>query len=116
MVEMTVRLPDQLAERLRPMSSWLPAVLELSLIGFKTSAVQTASEIIAFLSQGPTLAEVAGYTVSERAQQRLRRLLMLNQAGALSPEEQTELDELEQIEHVVILLKAQALKQMAGTN
>ena len=114
MVEMTMRVSDQLAQRLRPLSPWLPAVLELSLVGFKTPAVQTASEIIAFLSNGPSLAEAAGYTVSERAQQRLRRLLALNEVGAISLEEQGELDELEQIEHIMIMLKAQT--QVAGTN
>lgn len=116
MVEMTMQVSDQLAQRLRPISPWLPAVLELSLVGFKTPAVQTASEIIAFLSKGPLPAEVAGYTVSERAQQRLRRLLTLNEVGAISMEEQGELDELEQIEHIMIMLKVQTQKQVAGTN
>ena len=113
MVEMTMQVPDRLAKRLRPMSPWLPTVLELSLVGFTTSAVQTASEIIDFLSTGPSLSEVAAYTVSERAQERLRLLLALNEAGMLSSEEQTELDEIEQIEHIMILLKAQARKQLA---
>ncbi len=82
-------------------------MLELSLVEFKTPAVQTASEIIAFLSNGSSPAEAAGYTVSERAQQRLRRLLALNEVGAISLEEQGELDELEQIEHIMLMLKAQ---------
>jgi hypothetical protein len=114
MVEMTMQVPDKLAQRLRPMSPWLATVLELSLVGFKTSAVQTASEIIDFLSTGPSLSEVAAYTVSERAQERLRCLLALNEAGMLSSEEQAELDEIEQIEHIMTLLKAQARKRLAG--
>ena len=77
MVEMTMQVPDKLAQRLRPMSPWLATVLELSLVGFTTSAVQTASEIIDFLSTGPSPSDVAAYTVSERAQERLRRLLGL---------------------------------------
>ena len=116
MIEMTMQVPDRLAQRLRPMSPWLPTVLELSLIGFKTPAVQTASEIIAFLSAGPSPAGVALYTVSGRAQERLRRLLALNEAGLLSLEEQTELDEIEQIEHVMILLKAQTHQQSTGAS
>lgn len=112
MLKMTVQVSDKLAARLRPLSPWLPTVLELSLVGFKTPAVQTASEIIAFLSTGPTPDQVAAFTVSERAQQRLRRLLTLNQAGLLATEEQVELDEIEQIEHIVILLKAQTHRQL----
>ena len=115
MFEMTVQVPDRLAQRLRPMSPWLPTVLELSLIGFKTRAVQTASEIIAFLSTGPSPDQVTACTVSEKAQQRLRRLLTLNEAGLLALEEQAELDEIEQIEHIMIMLKAQAQKQLAGS-
>ena len=107
MFEVTVQIPDRLADQVRPASPWLSTVLELSLIGFETPAVQTASEIIAFLSTGPSSHHVAAYTVSERAQRRLRRLLALNEAGLLSPAEQAELDEIEQIEHVMTMLKAQ---------
>lgn len=114
MVEMTMRVPDDLAPKLRRMNKWLPTVLELSLAGFRTPAAQTVAELIAFLSKGPTPKQVAGYKVSTRAQQRLRRLLALNQSGLLSEEEQAELDEIETLEHLVVLLKAQAHKQMTG--
>ena len=53
MVEIRMQVPDNLAQRLQPMYDWLPTVLELSLIGFKTLAVQTTSEIIEFLAKGP---------------------------------------------------------------
>jgi hypothetical protein len=112
MIEMTMRVPDNLAPKLRRMMAWLPTVLELWLAGFKTPAAQTVSEVIEFLEAGPTPAQVAEYNVSERAQQRLRRLLALNQAGLLSTEEQAELDEIETLDHLVILLKAQARGSM----
>jgi hypothetical protein len=111
---LTLQVPDRLAERLRPLSPWLPTVLELSLVGFRTRAVQTASELVAFLSASPGAEEVAAYTVSDEAQQRLRRLLALNEAGLLSEEEQAELDEIEQIEHIMLMLKADAQKKLAG--
>jgi predicted amidohydrolase len=116
MVEMTLTVPDQLAARLQPMTDWLPTVLELSLQGFKTPAAQTLSEIITFLSAGPTARQVAAFMVSERAQERLKRLLALNQAGLLSQAEQDELDELEQLEHIMVLLKAQAHKRVQETS
>ncbi len=116
MIEVTVRVPDNLAPKLRRMTDWLPIVLELSLVGFRTPAAQTAAEVIGFLSEGPAPIQVAGYAVSERAQQRLQRLLTLNEAGLLSPEEHTELDEIEQIEHFVILLKAQARERLLEKN
>jgi hypothetical protein len=108
MTEIVMHVPDQLAQRLRPMSLWLPALLELGLAGFKTPTAQTAAELVAFLSTGPQPVDVLHYQVSERAQERLRRLLALNAGGALSVDEQAELDEIEQLEHFMIMLKAQA--------
>ena len=116
MVEIRMQVPDNLAQRLQPMYDWLPTVLELSLIGFKTPAVQTASEIIEFLAQGPSPSEVMTYHVSDRAQERLSRLLAINEAGLASKEEQSELDEIEQIEHVTILLKAKAQEKLTQAN
>lgn len=116
MVEIVMQVPDNLAQRLQPLSHWLPTVLELSLVGFKTSAVQTASEIIDFLATGPSPAEVLAYHVSDRAQERLHRLLAVNAAGLTTAEEQAELDEIQQIEHIMILLKAQAQEQLLQNN
>lgn len=106
MVQMTMQVPNELAERIEPVSAWLPTIIELSLIGFKTTATATASELITFLLQNPAPQEVFEYHVSEEAQIHLRRLLALNEAGILSEAEQQELDELQQLEHVMIMLKA----------
>lgn len=114
MVEMIMRVPDDLAPKLRRMDKWLPTVLELSLAGFRTPAAQTVSELIGFLSKGPTPKQVTSYKVSQRSQQRLRRLLALNESSLLSEEEQAELEELETLEHHVMLLKIRAREQSAG--
>ena len=111
MVQMTMQVSEELAERLRPIGPWLPAVLELSLVGFRTVAAATATEVIQFLAQDPTPQAILNYHVSEQAQERLQRLLTLNEAGMLGEEEQRELDELQRIEHVIVMLKAQAAEQ-----
>lgn len=116
MVEIKMQITDTLAQRLQPMYDWLSTVLELSLIGFKTPAVQTASEIIDFLATGPSPNEVMAYHVSDRAQERLRRLLAVHEAGLASAEEQAELDEIERIEHVVVMLKTQAQEKLTKAN
>lgn len=108
MVQMTMELPDELAARIRPLSTWIPTVLELSLVGFQTGAAATATEVIEFLSRGPTFEEVLAYHASERSQERLRRLLALSEAGLLKEAEHRELDELERIEHILVMLKARA--------
>jgi hypothetical protein len=96
------------------MNQWLPTVLELSLAGFKTPTARTVSELISFLSKGPTPRRVTSFKFSERSQQRLRRLLALNQSSLLSEEEQAELEELETLEHIVAMLKIQAREHPVG--
>ena len=112
MVKMTMQVPDELAKRIQPMRSWLPTILELSLVGFNTLAIKTATEIIRFLSTNPSPQEALDYNVSEGAQKRLQRLLALNESGMLGEAEQLELDELQQIEHTMIMLKAQLAKEL----
>ena len=111
MVQMTMQVSNNLAKRLKPIRYWLPTILEIGLVGFKTLATETATEIIRFLSANPSSQEVVDYHVSKRAQERLRRLLALNEAGILGEMEQLELDELQQIEHIIIMLKAQIAEQ-----
>lgn len=112
MVQMTMQVPEELAKRIQPIQVWLPAILEISLVGCKTLATAAATEAIQFLSTNPTPQQVLDYHVSERAQLRLRRLLALNAAGVLGKSGQLELDELQQLEHTIIMLKAELAKQL----
>ncbi len=112
MTRMTLEVPDELAERIRPLGAWLPAVLELSLVGFRTLAAATAAEVIEFLAKDPSPADLLEYHASERSQERLRRLLVLSEAGRLGDDEQGELDELQKIEHIVVMLKARAAERL----
>jgi len=68
MVEMTMQLPDNLAEQLRPLNGYLPTDLQLTLTGFKTLATETSTEIIGLLATEPTPQHILDYHVSERAQ------------------------------------------------
>ncbi len=108
MVQMTLQLSDELAERCRAVGPWLSTVIELSLCGFKTPASATVSEVIEFLGGNPPPDEITTFHVSESAQGRLRRLLALNEAGLLSLSEKAELDELQRLEHMIIMLKVRA--------
>ena len=116
MIEVTLQLPDDLALRVQRLQRWLPALLDLSLAGFRTGATETATEVLESLDGEPTPQAVLAYHVSERAQHRLQRLLALNAAGLLGEEEQLELDELERVEHVVVQLKIAAAEQLRRVN
>lgn len=109
MVQMTMQLPEDLAVRIHLSSQWLPTILRLSLLGFRTVAVAAATELMEFLLQNPTPQEFMNYHASEPSQLRLRRLLALNADGLLSESEQKELDELQTLEHLVVRLKTQLL-------
>lgn len=112
MAQITLDVPEELAKRLEPIGPWLPTILEISLVGFKTMATETAAEVIQFLSAKRSFQEVLQYHASERSLERLRRLLALNQAGMLGPAEHVELEELQQIEHILILLKARIGREL----
>lgn len=108
---MTVQLPDDLAVKIQPLGRWLPAILKLKLLGFKTMATVSATELLEFLLHNPTPQEFINFHVSEQEQARSRRLLALNASGLLSEAEQAELDELGRLEHLVIMLKAAIAQQ-----
>lgn len=111
MVQITMQFPDQLAEQVLPFRRWLPAVLELGMARFQTPAAQTSAEVIEFLLGNPSAEDVLAYHASERSQGRLQRLLALNSAGLLGEAEQAELDEVERLEHILIMLKVQVASQ-----
>ncbi len=71
MTELTLQLPDELAERIGRSGRWAPAILGLGLDGYGTRAAAVANVIFAFLSTNPSASAVLDYHVSEAAQDRL---------------------------------------------
>ncbi len=112
MVEMRLQVPEELARRIQPMGPWLATVLEVGLLGCRTRAAATAVELMELLARNPRPQEVLDFHVSAAAQERSRRLLALNEAGLLGEEEQRELDELDQLEHLVVMLKARIARDL----
>jgi hypothetical protein len=64
--------------------------------------------VLDFLITRPTPEEIVAFKVSAEAQERLRTLLDKNREGSLTEIEAAELDLYEQLEHMMILLKAKA--------
>lgn len=106
MTTVTLELPDAIAQRVKPISRWLPTILEINFLSLKTPAAQIANEVIEFLSKNPTAKEVYKLRPSLRAQERTEKLLSLNSEGAMSSEEREELEELAALENLLINLKA----------
>jgi hypothetical protein len=110
MAELTLTLPDDLAKRIQPLR-YLPTILEMSLLTLKTPAAQTEGELTEFLSTNPSPNAVFEYHGTLRAQERMNRLLELNQAGIMSEAELQELDELLLLDHIITALKISLKEQ-----
>ena len=123
MAELTIQISDELAQRLEPLQNRLPELLWrlLDVVNLPTTSEPTVKteiadipavyqEVIDFLIKRPTPEEIIAFKVSPQAQTRLEELLEKNRSAIISPMELAELDVYEQLEHLMILLKARALK------
>ncbi|MFN6514698.1 MAG: hypothetical protein RMY29_009370 [Nostoc sp. CreGUA01] len=126
MAKLTIQIPDELAQRLKPLENQLPELLWRLLENeniqtttqpkIKTETIDIPAvyqEVIDFLIKRPTAEEIFAFKVSAKAQMQLQALLEKNSSTTLSAMELAELDVYEQLEHLMILLKAQAFKAIA---
>lgn len=123
MAELTIQVPDELAQRLEPFRDRLPELLTrvvetilpstsssdlLPSVANPTDTPIAYAEVLDFLITRPTPQKIVAFKVSAEAQQRIRTLLDKNREGTLTEIETAELDLYEQLEHMMILLKAKA--------
>jgi hypothetical protein len=71
------------------------------------------AEVYKFLVSSPTPEQIISFHASETTQERVRQLLNQNGEGQLTAEEQAELDEFENVNHMVSMLKIYARQQLA---
>jgi hypothetical protein len=72
------------------------------------SPTKPYEEIIDFIAAGTTPEAVVAFHPSDGVQQRVSELLERSKDGSLSTEEQSELDDYLQLEHIMIMAKARA--------
>ncbi len=65
-------------------------------------------EVLEFLTSTPTPQQIIAFRPSEATQAHINALLEANRNGQLTPHERDELDEFEQIEHLMRSLKIHA--------
>jgi len=70
-------------------------------------------EVYRFLVSAPTPEQIIVFRPSESTQERVRQLLAANKTNRLTAEEQAELDEFEQVNHFMSMLKIYARRQQA---
>lgn len=71
-------------------------------------------EVVDFIAAGPTPDRIATFHPSEAARERVMELLQRRKAGALLPQEESELDDYLQLEHLMRLIKARARRYLPG--
>jgi hypothetical protein len=122
MVQITIEVSDELAQRLEPfqgqlsqlftrlISDTLPGMTasELGLTAVAVEPPVTYQEVLDFLVSQPTSDQILGYKVSESAQMRLQTLLEKNREAALSVSETSELNLYEQLDSLMTMLKVRS--------
>jgi hypothetical protein len=72
------------------------------------STIKSYEEIIDFIAAGTTPETVVAFRPSEAVRQRVAELVDKSSDGNVSTEEQSELEDYLQLEHIMILAKARA--------
>ncbi len=124
MAQLTIEIPDELAQRLAPYKNKISEIFAnlvntSSLLEKSTEILDVSStpsptelptylEIIDFLVNRPTSEQIANFKVSERSQERLRELLQKNRDLNLISSEVAELNLYEQLDTLMTMMKVRA--------
>ncbi len=109
-----LEVPEELSDQLVQIGDRLPELLALS-VQQPAVPAQIYRYIVNFLASNPTPQQIAAFSPTPEMQERLQTLLARECSGELTSAERVELDEYEQIEHLVILLKAGSLSYLTST-
>ena len=131
MAQLTIDIPDELAQRLAPYKNQISEIftnlvntslrenvmdkLDISSTPSPTG-LPTYLEIIDFLVNRPTSEQIATFKVSEQAQTRLRELLQKNSDTNLVSSEEAELNLYEQLDTLMSMMKIRAYATMQSAN
>jgi hypothetical protein len=111
MAIVTLEIPDELLPQLQQLGNRLPEWLALNLQAPAIPA-RLYREILEFFTTNPDHEQILNFQPHPEIQTRLRELLDRNKADELTAAEQAELDEYENIEHFMIMLKTRSLKSL----
>lgn len=114
MPRIILEVPEELSNQLAQIGARLSVLVALSLQQPALPA-HIYRYILNFLATNPTPQEIAAFSPTPEMQQRLRTLLLRERDGELTTGKRFELDEYEQIEHLVIMLKAGSLPYLTST-
>ncbi|MBD2605545.1 hypothetical protein H6G81_13640 [Scytonema hofmannii FACHB-248] len=109
MAKITLEVPEELLQQLASLGDRLPELLALSLQQPPLPA-HIYRYILNFIASNPTPEEIAAFSPTPEMQQRLRTLVERSLLNKITELERIELDDLNKIEHLIIMLKAGNIK------
>jgi hypothetical protein len=112
MVEITVAVPEELAQRLAGVQDRLSEVLARGLEEEAPPSTDMYRYVLTFLASMPLPQAILDFELTQAMRDRASELLDKNRAGQLSPREVAELDEHVHIDNVLSMLKARALRTL----
>ena len=112
MVQMTIEVPEILAERLVAVRDRLPEVLAHGLDELSPLPNTVYRSILEFLASNPSPEAVLDFHPTPQMQECVSALLEKSRTMQLTPIEEAEFDEYLRIDNVLSLLKAQAFKRL----
>jgi hypothetical protein len=113
-MQMTIEIPDKLARQLEPERERVAEIIARGLRRTWSGSSALRQEVISFLARRPAEKEIIEFRPSERASAWAQELLRRNQEGALTSEEEAELDEACEVDRFVSLIKAEVLARRAA--
>ena len=116
MVQVTIDVPEALAERLAIVRDRLPEVLAHGLEALSPLPNEVYRALLDFLTRNPSPEAVLNFHPPPQMQERISALPAKNRAGQLTPAEMVELDEYERINRFVRKFKIQALQALKASS
>jgi hypothetical protein len=110
-LEITLTIPDELAQRLRPVEKELAQILDLGIRAWNARGEPGFSgltDVLETLAALPTPEEILALRPSAALQERIEELLEKNRSGSLSADEQRAWEQYQYAEHLVRMAKARA--------
>jgi hypothetical protein len=111
-MQVTIDLPEKLARQVDAEGQHLAELLARALRPKPKETSVLRREVCAFFARGPKPSDIVAFRPSEVASDRMRELLRRSKEGALTPAEESEMDEIEEIDNLVSLIKAEARKNL----
>jgi hypothetical protein len=115
-MQLTLDVPDDLADKIRPMQDRLPHILALGLREFEAeglSGFSGVSDVLELLAGLPTPQEILALRPSPALREEIERLLEKNRDTGLAPAEEERWKQIEYLEHLIRKAKIRAAQQLA---